>query len=141
MPHDSAPASEPVLMQLSVPAKPGVQGITDGLVRPITADPGPAEILDLAADDELVSEFLVRIAHSDTGFIARTDSGDRAVALIAATVAALIGDDIRAALTEPDIAFLTGLKPPAVEALRTVLLAIETDNPDTVSGALAALTS
>ncbi|MCU1648618.1 MAG: hypothetical protein JWN03_8893 [Nocardia sp.] len=139
MPHDSAPASEPVLMQLSVPVKPGVQGITAGLVRPITADPSLAEILDLAADDETVSEFLVRIAHSDTGFVARTDSGDRAVALIAATVAALIGDDIRAALTKPDIAFLTGLKPPAVEALRTVLLAIETDNPDAVTSALAAL--
>lgn len=127
-------------MQLSVPVKPGVQGITDGLVRAITADPSPAEILDLTADDETVSEFLVRIAHSDTGFVARTDSGDRAVALIAATVAALIGDDIRAALAEPDIAFLTGLKPPAVEALRTVLLAIETSDPDGVTSALAALT-
>ncbi|MEV6770954.1 hypothetical protein AB0N05_20265 [Nocardia sp. NPDC051030] len=140
MPHDSAPAPEPVFMQLTVPSKPGGRGLTDGLVRPITADPGSVEVLDLAVDDETVSEFLVRIAHADTGFIARTDSGDRALALVAATVAALCGFDIRAALTTPDIPFLTGLKEPAVEALRGVLLAIESDTPDAVTTALAVLT-
>ncbi|WP_330184077.1 hypothetical protein OHB26_10955 [Nocardia sp. NBC_01503] len=139
MPHDSHPAPEPVILQLSVPSKPGVQGITDGLVHRVRADPGTAEILDLTLDDTAVAEFLVRIAHGDTGFVARTDSGERAVAVIAATVAALMGEDIHTALATPDIPFLTGLKPPAVEALRTVLLAIETDDPDAVTAALRAL--
>ncbi|MRH86226.1 hypothetical protein GFY24_01880 [Nocardia sp. SYP-A9097] len=137
MPHDSH-APEPVILQLSVPSKPGVQGITDGLVHRISADPGKAEVLDLSLDDEAIAEFLVRIAHSDTGFLARTDSGERAVAIIAATVAALMGEDIPTALATPDLNFLRGLKPPAVEALRTVLLAIETDQ-DEVATALEAL--
>lgn len=139
MPHDSHPAPEPVLLQLGVPAKPGGQSLTAGLVRAVTADSGSAEVLDLAIDDEAVSEFLVRIAHSDTGFVARTDSGERAVAIVAATVAALCGDDIRLALANPNIAFLTGLKEPAVEALRTVLLAIETTESEALTSALAIL--
>ncbi|MEU0545558.1 hypothetical protein [Nocardia sp. NPDC005978] len=139
MPHDSHPAPEPVSLQLSFPAKPGGQGLTAGLVRPVTADPGAVPVLDLAAADETVSEFLVRIAHGDTGFIARTDSGERALAIVAATVAALCGDDIRRALQRPDVAFLRGLKGPAVEALRDILLAIETTDRDAVTSALTVL--
>lgn len=105
------------------------RGLTEDLVRPVGATPG-AEVLDLTADDEAISEFLVRIAHADAGFVAHTDSGERALAIVAATVAALCGEDIRTALATPDVAFLKGLKPPAVEAFRTVLLAIESDNPD-----------
>lgn len=139
MPHDSHPAPEPVPLQLSFPAKPGGQGLTDGLVRAITADPGVTPVLDLSADDETVSEFLVRIAHGDSGFVARTDSGERALAIVAATVAALCGDDIRRALRRPDVAFLRGLKGPAVEALRDILLAVETTDPESVRAALAIL--
>ncbi|MEV6068346.1 hypothetical protein AB0L82_17480 [Nocardia sp. NPDC052001] len=139
MPHDSAPAPEPVILQLSVPGKPAVQGITDGLIRPISANPAPAEVLDLSVDDVAVAEFLVRIAHGDTGFVARTDSGERALAIIAAAVAALMGEDIPTALAAPDLPFLSGLKQPAVEALRTVLLAIETSDPDAVAAGLRAL--
>ncbi|MFC9994530.1 hypothetical protein [Nocardia sp. NPDC127526] len=139
MPHDSAPAPEPVLMQLTVPGKTGAQTLLDGLVRPIGSAPAAAEVLEPDADDEAVSEFLVRIAHGDTGFVARTDSGERALALVAATVAALCGEDIRTALTSPDIDFIKGLKPPAVEALRSVLLAVETADPEAVHSALAVL--
>ncbi|WP_067532419.1 hypothetical protein [Nocardia crassostreae] len=138
MPHDSAPAPEPVLMQLTVPGKNAAPTLLDGLVRPIGAVPAAA-VLEPTADDEAVSEFLVRIAHGDTGFVARTDSGPRALALVAATVAALCGEDIRAALTSPDIEFVKGLKPPAVEALRGVLVAVETNDPDAVHAALAVL--
>ncbi|WP_067825908.1 hypothetical protein [Nocardia inohanensis] len=136
MPHDLPPAPEPVALSLSMPPAPA-RGLTQDLVRPIAATPG-TEVLDLTAGDEAISEFLVRIAHADTGFVARTDSGDRAIAIVAATVAALCGEDIRAALTAPDIAFLKGLKPPAVEAFRSVLLAIESDDP-AVATALTAL--
>ena len=54
-------------------------------------------------------------------------------------MAALCGEDIRAALAAPDIAFLTGLKPPAVEAFREVLLAVETVEVAAVTTALAVL--
>ncbi|MFE3257786.1 hypothetical protein ACFXPS_20455 [Nocardia sp. NPDC059091] len=137
MPHDSSPAPEPVALTLSVPSRPA-RGLTEELVRPVSADPG-AEVLDLALDDEAVSEFLVRIVHGGSGFVARTDSGERALAGVAATVAALCGEDIRGALAAPDIAFLTGLKPPAVEAFREVLLAIETGEVAAVTTALAVL--
>ncbi|WP_040802337.1 hypothetical protein [Nocardia concava] len=137
MPHDSSPAPEPVALTLSVPPRPA-RGLAEGLVRPATADPG-VEVLDMGIDDEAISEFLVRIVHGDSGFVARAESGDRALAAIAATVAALIGDDIRAALATPDLAFLTGLKPPAVEAFRDVLLAIETQDPAAITAALAVL--
>ncbi|MGW4351323.1 hypothetical protein ACWELJ_04455 [Nocardia sp. NPDC004582] len=137
MPHDSSHAPEPVALSLSVPPRPA-RGLTEDLVRPITDDPG-VEILDLTADDEAVSEFLVRIVHGDTGFVARTDSGERALAIVAATVAALCGEDIRTALTAPDTVFLTGLRPPAVEAFRDVLLAIETADAVAVRTGLAVL--
>ncbi|MVU79777.1 hypothetical protein GPX89_21350 [Nocardia sp. ET3-3] len=137
MPHDSSHAPEPVALSLSVPPRPA-RRLAQDLVRPVSADPG-VEVLDPGLDDEAVSEFLVRIVHGDSGFVLRTDSGERALAGIAATVAALIGDDIRAALTSPDLEFLTGLKPPAVEALREVLLAVETAAVADVTAALAVL--
>lgn len=96
-------------------------------------------MLDLAQPDERIVEFLVGVAHSDTGFIAATGSGPRAVAIVAATAAALCGEDIPAALAGPDIAFLRGLTAPAVEALREVLLAIETDRPSAVTEELRIL--
>ncbi|WP_067696806.1 hypothetical protein [Nocardia jejuensis] len=141
MPHDSAPANEPVMLSLTVPAASVSRGLTAGLVRPTSPDPGTAEILDLTADDEAVSEFLVRIVHSDSGFVARTDSAPRALAIIAATVAALCGEDIRTALTTPDLPFLKGLTQPAVEAFRDVLLAIESETPDAITESLTCLSN
>ncbi|MEU7221315.1 hypothetical protein [Nocardia iowensis] len=126
MAHAAEPAGEPVLIALTTPAR---RSIVDGLLRP----PNPsnsAPILDADAPDQHIADFLAGIVHADTGFIARTSSGERALAIVAATAAALCGEDIHTALTTPDIAFLNSLKPPAIEALRTVLLAIETDNVD-----------
>lgn len=137
MPHDSTPA-EPVLLSLSMPTRPA--RLVDDLVRPIS-DPPPAPVLDLDISDESIAEFLVGIAHTDSGFIARTADGNRAVAIVAATAAALCGEDIRTALTNPDLPFLRTLQPPAIEALRTVLLAIETPAPATITRALTTLTS
>ncbi|GAA5047050.1 hypothetical protein GCM10023318_13050 [Nocardia callitridis] len=105
---------------------------------------GPAESARVeviaAEDDSTIADFLAGIAHADTGFIARTSSGARAVAIVAATTAALCGDDIREALTRPDLEFSRSLRPPAVEAVRNVLLGIETTAPDDIARALAALT-
>ncbi|MEC3957968.1 hypothetical protein VMT65_33370 [Nocardia sp. CDC153] len=137
MPHDSSPAPEPVALTLSVPPRPA-RGLAEGLVRSVSADP-VVEVLDMGLDEAAISEFLVRIVHGDSGFVARADSGERAVAAVAATVAALIGDDIRAALAAPDLDFLTGLKPPAVEAFREVLLAIEAEDVADVTAALSVL--
>lgn len=128
-------AGEPVLVTLSTPAR---RSLVDGLVRNRGAS-AAAPILELEAPDADIADFLAGAAHSDTGFVARTSSGQRAVAIVAATAAALCGDDIRTALSRPDIAFLSSLKPPAVEAVRSVLLAIETDDTDRLIDALRVL--
>ncbi|WP_067858248.1 hypothetical protein [Nocardia shimofusensis] len=135
LPLPDGPAHEPVLVTLSTPAR---RSLVAGLVRSPTPDPAEP-VLDADATDAEVAGFLAAIAHADTGYIARTADGARALAVLAATAAALCGEDIRAALAQPDIAFLTALKPPAVEAVRTVLLAVETDRREPVRRSLAVL--
>ncbi|QIS08042.1 hypothetical protein [Nocardia arthritidis] len=136
-------SNEPVLVSLSAPSR---RSLTDGLVRAVA--PGAARVLDLdTASESEIADFLAEIAHTDGGFVARVgvdqpsspQPAERALAIIAATAAALCGDDIRTALRSPDIAFLTSLKPPAIEAVRTVLLAIETDEPTELAAGLAIL--
>ncbi|WP_069165333.1 hypothetical protein [Nocardia altamirensis] len=130
-------AREPVLVALTALAR---RSLVEGLVRaPSTSAIEATPVLDADAPDADIADFLAGIAHAETGYIARTASGERAIAIVAATAAALCGEDIRAALTTPDLAFLTALKPPAVEALRSVLLAIETDAVDEVTRALRPL--
>ncbi|MGK8521414.1 hypothetical protein ACRS6B_07560 [Nocardia asteroides] len=132
---EESESGEPVLMTLSAPPR---RSLVDGLVRNIGASPA-APTLELDAPDAAIADFLAHVAHSDTGFVARTSSGERAVAIVAATAAALCGEDIGAALRNPDIAFLTALKPAAVEAVRSVLLAVETEAGDQVNDALRVL--
>ncbi len=124
-----------MLVTLSTPPR---RSLVDGLVRNIGASTA-APVLELDAPDADIATFLAGVAHSDTGFVARTSSGQRAVAIVAATAAALCGDDIRTALSRPDIAFLRSLKPPAIEAVRSVLRAIETDDTDRLIDALRVL--
>ncbi|MFI6777076.1 hypothetical protein [Nocardia sp. NPDC050412] len=133
-------AGEPVLLSLVAPSA-ARRSLDDGLVRAVGTAAADIRILDADVTDGEVAEFLVEIAHSDGGFIARTSDGKRALAIVAGTVAALCGEDIRAALAQPDITFLTSLKPPAVEAARSVLLAIETDAPDDLAGTLSILSA
>ncbi|MEV6274699.1 hypothetical protein [Nocardia sp. NPDC051832] len=131
---DGNSASEPVLVALTAPARRSlVEGLVQGRYQ------GSAPRVDVDVPDAELADFLAGAAHADGGFVARTASGERAVAVVAATVAALCGEDIRAALAQPDIAFLTGLKPPAVEAARGVLLAVETDAVAEVTRALGIL--
>ncbi|RRQ27076.1 hypothetical protein DK926_15040 [Rhodococcus sp. Eu-32] len=75
-----------------------------------------------------IADVLAVVAHSEVGFTARARSGADAIAVVAATVAALRGDDIPAALAEPDAAALAALRPEAADAVRTVLLGIEVDD-------------
>jgi hypothetical protein len=218
VPHDSAPAPEPIPLTLGMPAAPArPRGLIEGLVRPLTggtstapvpaSDPaGPPDpaagpdaadsaravgaaavgvpvpgtgesvggaiestggpsgsaggsvdtaagsagdlpgsagaavpVLDLGLPDERVADFLAGIVHTDTGFVARTASGERALAVVAGTVAALCGMDVRAALAAPDLEFLRGLRPAAVQAVREVLHAVESDSPESVARGLAPL--
>ncbi|MFD4440639.1 hypothetical protein ACFWPK_12790 [Nocardia sp. NPDC058519] len=128
----SAPA-EPVLLNLSAPAR---RSLVADLVRPDSSSPAP---VDVDIPDPDLTAFLAGIAHADHGFTARTTSGPRALAVVAGTVAALCGEDIPTALTTPDLPFLKSLKPAAIEATRTVLLAIETPNEQAITEALRVL--
>lgn len=85
-----------------------------------------------------VADFLAVLAHADTGYVARARDGAEILALLAGTVAALRGDDVRAAITHPEPAKLTALIPEAAEALREVLLGIEIADPEEASRELVA---
>ncbi|MGW5920471.1 hypothetical protein ACWFPY_15875 [Nocardia fluminea] len=128
----SAPA-EPVLLNLSAPAR---RSLVADLVRPDGSSP---TAVDVDIPDPDLTAFLAGIAHADHGFVARTASGPRALAVVAGTVAALCGEDIPTALTTPDLPFLKSLKPAAIEATRTVLLAIETPDEQAIIEALRVL--
>lgn len=131
----NAMSSEPVLVALTAPAR---RSLVDGLVvASATAPAGRIITPDLEVAE--IADILAEAAHSDTGLIGRTDDPQRALALIAGTAAALCGEDIRTALTTPDVAFLTGLQPQAIEAVRGVLLAIEAQRPPVMTGALTEL--
>ncbi|MGY4097959.1 hypothetical protein ACW2Q0_00100 [Nocardia sp. R16R-3T] len=131
-------AGELVLLSLAAPSA-ARRSLAEGLVRAVETEAAGVRVLDADVSDAEVADFLVEVAHSEGGFIARTSDGNRALAIVAGTVAALCGEDIRAALARPDIGFLTSLKPPAVEAARSVLLAIESDAPDDLAGTLSIL--
>ncbi|MGI5222083.1 hypothetical protein [Nocardia sp. CA-290969] len=130
--------SEPVMLQLSVPLRVVERGLIDGLVVP-TGRLAGEQLLDLTLPDERIADFLAAAVHRPGGFAARTGEAPRALALIAATAAALCGEDIRSALTSPDIDFLTGLSSGAVDAVREVLLGIESEAPAELEHALGAL--
>ncbi|MDO3647543.1 hypothetical protein [Nocardia mangyaensis] len=131
-PHQT-PTAEPVLVSLSTPAR---RSLVAGLVRPTGGTPDPVERVDVDIPDPDLAAYLAGIAHADHGFVAVTTNGPRALAVLAATVAALCGDDIPTALTAPDLTFLKSLKPAAIEATRTVLLAIESPAAQEVVDAL-----
>lgn len=75
-----------------------------------------------------IADVLAVVAHADVGFVARAESSRDVLAILAATVAALRGDDILAALASPDLRALAALRPEAAAAVRTVLLGIEIDD-------------
>lgn len=129
---------EPVLVELTVPKRAVERGLVDELVVPIGRFSGK-RLVELSLSDDRIADVLAEVAHGPDGFVARTGDGDRALAILAATAAALCGDDIRGALRSPDTAFLAGLSGAAVAAVREVLLGIESERPTEVEGALRAV--
>ncbi|EOM76246.1 hypothetical protein DW322_03945 [Rhodococcus rhodnii] len=80
--------------------------------------------LDLTAGPDAIADFLSVVAHGDTGFVARTGHADGVLEILAATVAALTGDDVRRAVASPDPTALAALPPAAATAVREVLLGV-----------------
>ncbi|TQF75224.1 hypothetical protein FK531_01395 [Rhodococcus spelaei] len=94
--------------------------------------------LDADLADVDVADFLAVLAHSDAGFVARAATGEQVVAILAATVAALRGDDIRAAYVGADPAPVASLSTAAAGAVREVLLGIAVDDAAAVEAHLRA---
>lgn len=120
-----------------MPKRVTEHGLVDGLVVPTGTFTGK-RIVDPALSDERVADLLAAAAHSPDGFTARCDTVDRALSVVAGTAAALCGEDIRAALSKPDTEFLNGLSGGAIDAVRAVLLGIESDDPAELERALRA---
>lgn len=129
--------SEPILVELTVPQRVAERGLVDGLIVPTGQFAGERR-LDPALSGEQIADFLADAAHRPDGFVAHADDGAQALAILAGTVAALCGEDIRTALNSPDIAFLNGLSSGAADAVREILLGIESETPAAVEGALRA---
>ncbi|MGK2242316.1 MAG: hypothetical protein ACI9JD_004897 [Rhodococcus sp. (in: high G+C Gram-positive bacteria)] len=85
-----------------------------------------------------VADFLAVLAHESVGFVARAADGDEVIALLCGTVAALRGDDVRAAMVDPRPEKLAALIPEAASAMREVLLTIEVADLPAVETALRA---
>lgn len=103
----------------------------------ILADAGHSPGLIAGQPVDAVADFLAVLAHTSVGFVARARDGAEVLSLLAGTVAALRGDDVRAALASPDAAALAALVPEAAEAVRGVLLGIEVDDPEQADRVLA----
>ena len=85
-----------------------------------------------------MADFLAVLAHESVGFVARAADGDEVIALLCGTVAALRGDDVRAAMVDPKPEKLAALIPEAASAMREVLLTIEVADLPAVETALRA---
>lgn len=88
--------------------------------------------------DEEIADFLAVVTHSMTGFVLRAAGADDVVRLLAATVASMRGDDVRAALARPDLAGLLALNDEAAATVREILLGIAVADPRGVALELAA---
>ncbi len=116
----------------------GPDAVTLAESAQILADAGHSPGLIARQPVGAVADFLAVLAHTSVGFVARARDGAEVLSLLAGTVAALRGDDVRAALTNPDPVALTQLNPDAAEAVRGVLLGIEVDDLAQVEQVLAA---
>ncbi|WP_280437722.1 hypothetical protein [Nocardia carnea] len=132
-----ASESEPVMVELTVPKRVVERGLVDGLIVPTGQFPGERR-LDPALPDEHIADFLAAAAHRPDGFVAHAEDGPGALAVLAGTAAALCGEDIRKALNSPDTVFLAELSSGAVDAVREILLGIESDTPAEVERTLRA---
>lgn len=129
---DCAPGDLDDLLAITLPAPLVVYSQVDDAALADTArrltEAGHIPGLPAGHGADAVADFLAVLAHAETGYAARATSADEIVALLAATVAALMGVDIRAALAAPDVARLRRLNPEAAAAVREVLLFVEVDD-------------
>ncbi len=123
-------------LRLGMPARESPRPLLDGLLvesceRPVelSAEIGPSEASDALA-------FLV---HSGRGFAASAPDGAGVLRVLAATVAAMRGDDVRTAWSVPDPAWVAAVPAPAAEALREVLVAVVVPDVERAAAELAAL--
>lgn len=80
--------------------------------------------LDAAEVHDRLADRLAVLAHAHRGFFAVALDADAVLSVVAGTVAALRGDDIRRALRSPDLLSLASLHPDAAAATREVLLGV-----------------
>lgn len=115
----------PLPARLAIHVDPGSAGrgwAAESAERIVAAGAHPVLGPGLAPAD--VADFLAVLAHAETGFVARARTGGEVVAILAATVAALRGDDIPSAYTAADPGPVAALGDAASAAVREVLLAV-----------------
>ncbi|MGW6693652.1 hypothetical protein ACWF62_07750 [Rhodococcus sp. NPDC054953] len=134
-------AGDPVRLPglLAIRVHPGAAGrgwAAESAERIVAAGAQPVLSAGLDADD--VADFLAVLAHSDTGFVAHAADGAEVVAILAATIAALRGDDIPAAYRTADPGPVAALSAAAAAAVREVLAGIAVPDADAVAEQLRA---
>ena len=134
--YDLRPASDELAEALAL-ALPAPRVVFAMVGAQQVVDAGHSVGLDINATVHArqVADFLAVLAHTEVGFVARVPDSAGVLQVLAATVAALRGDDVAAAWRAPDVATLRGVPDPAARALREVLRSIEV--PDAVEAASA----
>ncbi|MGC0366875.1 hypothetical protein ABH922_004859 [Rhodococcus sp. 27YEA15] len=123
---------------LAVYVATGAQTLSPAEAAQLLCVGGRIPGLDSGRTAAEIADFLAVLAHDSVGFVARAKDADEVVALLCATVAALRGNDVRAAVLDPQPKDLLALIPEAASAVREVLLAIEVPDPVAVEAALRA---
>ena len=85
--------------------------------------------LAVGRSNEEIADFLAVLTHSMAGFLLRAVDADDVVRLLAATVASMRGDDVRAALAQPSLQGLIDLGDEAAATVREILLGIAVPDP------------
>lgn len=123
-------------LALGMPPREGRRPLIDGLL--VSSSELPVELSGEVGPSE-ASDALAFLVHSGRGFAASAPDGAGVLRVLAATVAALRGDDVRTAWAVPDPAWVTAVPDPAAEALRAVLVAVVVPDVDRAAAELAAL--
>ena len=123
-------------LTLGMPKPDGYRPLLAGLL--VEHSDLPVE-LSAAVGPSEASDALAFLVHSGRGFAASAEDGAGVLRVLAATVAALRGDDVRAAWSVPDVAWVAVVPDPAAEALREVLLHVVVPDPGRVAAELAEL--
>lgn len=124
-------------LELLAPAREPMS-LVDGLA--VSAPTGLPTCAYNCEAPEVLAEFLVHGVHEqDAGFEISVSSVDEGVQVLCATVAALTGDDIVAAATQPDEHRLAGLNLMAQDAVRERLRHLISPDPDAITDRLHAL--